>query len=403
MVLLPFAVAFLLLLAGLLAASETALFSLVRMDHTRSRLEGSVRRAVERLMARPLESLLVIIGLNETVNLFAECLATSFLLFFLGPLGGYLSVPVMFVLVLLIAEITPKSFALASPDGVARITARPLAALTALAHPLARRFTALNQPPRPVPVSESEFKALLRVSETQGEVEPAERELIHKVFDFANRRVTEVMTPRENIFCLDINTAPERLGAEIARGHFSRVPVYRHDPGHIVGVLYVKDLVARRLEHSVPRLERLLHPPFFVPARKLLGELFEEMRRERRQLALVVDEYGVLQGLLSLEDMLEELFGEISDEFDVQGPELTQTDGGGWLVAGSVELSRLREALGAERIPPDGGEQTLSRLILRQLGRVPQAGEHFRLGEFDAAIEKVRGASVELVRFRPWA
>lgn len=404
MALLPIAVGLLLILAGLLAASETALFSLVRMESTRGRLHGAVRTALDRLMTRPLESLLVIIGLNETANIFAECLATSFLLYLLGrPLGAYLSVPIMVVMVLLIGEITPKTFALGWPDGVMRLTAPPLAALTSLIHPIVRWFSPLKEAPQPGPLSETEFRALLRVSESQGEVEPGERALIDKVFEFANRRVSEVMTPRDKIFCLDINTPPERLAAEVARGHFSRIPVYRNDPGNIVGVLHVKDLVARRLEPTTPRLERLIRPPFFVPPSKPLAELFEDMRRERRQLAIVVDEYGVLLGVLSLEDMLEELFGEISDEFDIETPELTRAPDGSWLAGGAIEFARLRDALGPERLPALDGEATLSRWILRRLGRVPRPGEHLRLGEFDATVERVRGASVELVRLTPWA
>ena len=404
MLFLPLVVGVLLLIAGLLAASETALFSLVRMESARGRMHGPLRAAIERLMAHPLESLLVIIGLNETVNIFAECIATSFLLFIFGrPLGAYLSVGLMFVLVLLIAEITPKTFALGWPEGIMRVTARPLVMATSVVHPIVRLFTPFKGAPRPAPLSESEFRALLRVSESQGEVEPAERALIDRVFEFANRRASEVMTPRDKLFCLDIDTLPEHLAAEVARGHFSRIPVYRNDPGNIVGVLHVKDLAARRLEPALPRLERLVHPPFFVPPSKPLAELLEEMRRERRQLAIVVDEYGVLLGVLSVEDMLEELFGEISDEFDVDTPELTHAADGSWLAAGGIEFAKLRDALGRERLPALDGEPTLSRWILRRLGRVPRPGEHLRLGEFDAAVEKVRGASVELVRLKPWA
>ncbi len=153
-------------------------------------------------MRRPLESLIIMIGLNEASNVFAECLATAFLLFWLGPVGAYIAVPVMFVLVLMIAEITPKTFALGFPAGVAQLTARPLAALTVVVHPVARIFVAREQEaPRPRPVSETEFKALLQPGEVQGQVEPAERELIHKVFDFGDRRVVEVMTPRDRMFC----------------------------------------------------------------------------------------------------------------------------------------------------------------------------------------------------------
>ena len=147
--LLPPVVSALLFVSALLAASETALFALVRMEHTRGTLSASVTRALDRLMRRPVESLIVVIGLNEAANVCAECLATSMLLLWLGPIGAYVSVPVMFILVLLIADITPKTLALGFPGVVARITARPLAALADAVHPVTRIFTPVGQVPRP--------------------------------------------------------------------------------------------------------------------------------------------------------------------------------------------------------------------------------------------------------------
>jgi putative hemolysin len=252
-------------------------------------------------------------------------------------------------------------------------------------------------------VSEAEFKALLRVSEFLGEVEPQERELIHKVFDFGSRRVAEVMTPREKIHALDVATPPDRIVAEVVAGHFSRVPVYRDSPDNIIGILHVKDLVIRRLEPAPPRIERLIRPAYYVPPGKPLAELFDEMRRGRFQLALVVNEYGKVLGLITLENLLEELFGEIRDEFDYEGPEITKVDSGEWLVSGAIEIDRLRESLGDGKSFGVSGPHTLSSVILRRLRRVPRPGEKFRLGDFEAAVERVRGATVELVRLKPWS
>jgi CBS domain containing-hemolysin-like protein len=403
MLLLPIAVAVLVLLSALLAASETALFALVRMEHTRAQLEGSVQHALDRLMARPLESLILIIGLNEGSNVFAECLATTFLITWLGhPAGAYAAVPLMLVVVLLFCDITPKTFALGFTGGVARITARPLALVADLVHPLARWFTPASEPPRLEAVSEEEFKALLHVSEVQGEVEPQERELIHKVFDFGARRVVEVMTPREKIFALDIDTPPDRLVSEIAGHHFSRMPIYRGSPDNVIGIVHAKDVVTRRLESTPPHLDRLIRPAYYVPPGKPLGELFDEMRRGRFQLALVVDEYGRVLGLITLEDLLEELFGEIRDEFDFEGPEVTRVGRGEWLVSGTAELDKLKEALGNGNLLSSNGPQTFGSFVLRRLGRVPRPGEKFRLGKIEAAVEKVSGATVELVRLKRW-
>ncbi|HKD67853.1 MAG TPA: hemolysin family protein [Candidatus Binataceae bacterium] len=387
-------------MASLLAASETALFSLVRMERTREALTGPLRTAVDRLLRRPLESLVTIIGLNEICNVFAECLSTSFLLFVIGVWGAWAAVPINFVLILLIAEITPKTFALAYPIGVAKLTARPLAALTRILHPVAQLFVPAEEAPMPEPVSETEFKALLHAGESQGQVEAAEREMIHKVFDLGGRRVIEVMTPRDMIFSLPIDTPPEALATEVARGHFSRVPIYRGDTEHIVGILHAKDVVARRLDRTPTRIERLMRPPYFVPPGKALGDLLDDMRHSHQQIAMVVNEYGRLLGLVSLEDLLEELFGELKDEFDIEVPEMTPLAGGSWSVSGSIELRKLCEVLGPHNLPlGDSGEPTLNRLVLRKLGRVPRQGERFQLGNFDVSVEKVRGASVELMTF----
>lgn len=403
MLLLPIAVAVLVLMSALLAASETALFALVRMEHTRAQLGGAVQHALDRLMARPLESLIVIIGLNEGSNVFAECLATTFLITWLGqPAGAYAAVPLMLVAVLLFCDITPKTFALGFPGGVARITARPLALFADVVHPFARWVTPASEPPRLEAVSEEEFKALLRVSEVQGEVKPQERELIHKVFDFGARRVVEVMTPREKIFSLDIDTPPDRLVSEITGHHFSRIPIYRGSPDNVIGILHAKDVVTRRLESTPLRLDRLIRPAYYVPPGKPLGELFDEMRRGRFQLALVVDEYGRVLGLITLEDLLEELFGEIRDEFDFEGPEVTRIGRGEWLVSGTAELDKLKEALGNGNLLSSSGPQTFGSFVLRRLGRVPRPGEKFRLGKLEAAVEKVSGATVELVRLKRW-
>ena len=391
-ILLPIAVVMLLLMSALLASSETALFALVRMEHTRTNLNAAVQNALDRLMARPLESLMIIIGVNEASNVFAECLATAFLILWLGKVGAYISVPVMLVTVLIFCDITPKTFALGFPGFVAGVTARPLATLAAMIHPLAKWITPSALAPRPEPVSEAEFKALLRASEFQGQVEPQERELIHKVFDFGSRRVSEVMTPRDKIHAIDIGTPPDRIVAEVVAGHFSRVPIYRDSADNIVGILHVKDLVTRRLEPSQPRLERLIRPAYYVPPGKSLGELFDEMRRGRFQMALVVNEYGKLLGLITLEDLLEELFGEIRDEFDYEGPEITPVEGGEWLVSGAMEIDRLSEALGDGKSIGVSGKHTLSSVVI-PFGSISSDNPHESVSDFRARRKAVGSAS----------
>jgi CBS domain containing-hemolysin-like protein len=179
------------------------------------------------------------------------------------------------------------------------------------------------------------------------------------------------------------------------------VAVYLNSQDNVVGILPAKDLAARRLDPSPPRVERLVRPAYFIPPGKMLADLFDEMRRGRFQIALVVNEYGRLLGLVTLEDLLEELFGEIHDEFDTEVPELARISDTEWTASGAVGLGKLADALAPARvIDVYGGGKTLGSLILRRLGRVPRVGEKLRLGEFDVTIERVRGAAVEVARLQ---
>jgi CBS domain containing-hemolysin-like protein len=399
---LPLIVGALVISSAMLAASETAIFSLARMEHTREQLSAPVRDAVNRMMRRPAESLIVVIGLNETCNVFASCLATTLTIAAIGAgVGPFVAAAVMLAVQLVICDITPKTFALGFPGAIAWLSARPLATLTDLVHPIVRHFAPVEQLPPPASVSESEFKALLRLGQNQGQIEPAERALIHRVFDFGSHRAAEVMTPRERTFMIDVAKPSSDIVAEIAHESFSRVPVYRGSPDNIVGILHAKDLAIRRLETAAVRIDRLVRPAYFIPPGKFIGELFDEMRRGRFQMALVVSEYGKVLGLVTLEDLLEEMFGEIRDEFDLEVPELTQTTPGEWVASGAIELKRLNAEISPD-IPlavPAG--HTLSALILRRLGRVPHAGEKVEIARgIEATVERVRGAAVELARLK---
>jgi putative hemolysin len=398
------AIALLLLASGGLMAGQTAVLALARLEHTMERLKPGARRAATALLARPLELLLAVVIFGETANFLAASLGTVVLLFWMGPAGAYLSVPVMFLLTLLVSDISAETLALAFPRAVAEATAQPLLMLSRLARPLARPLGLLNRPAWRKALSATEFKTLLRIGERHGEIHPGEAELIDRAFTFRSRRVAEIQTPRDKVFALSIDTPADQLLAQVIRARFSRVPIYRADLDNIVGIARAKDLLALRTEPAPSKLKGLLLEPRFVPASKTAGELLDEMRRERFGLALVVDEYGRLTGLVTLEDLVEELFGEIRDEFELAGPEVAPAGHNRWLAHGTASLATVRQAVGAAAPASEGSQDdTLSDALVRKVGRVPRPGERVRLDGLELRVERVRGATVELVQVRRWA
>ena len=369
---LPVAVGVLLLMASLLAASEP---HCSRWSGWSAPARRAVRRAataVEPVARRPLESLNHNYRAERSCNVFAECLATSFLLHAVGAWGGYLAVPVLSA-DLLIAEITQNLCPAHRWGGEAHRPAAGALTNSASSGAAIQPFESAASEPVSKPGSRP-----AQAGEHQGS-RGGERERSIRCSTWWAAG-GQVMTPRDVIFSLPIDTRPSTGDRGGARPFLAR-SIYQGDPNHIVGILHAKDVAARRLDRTPTRIERLMRPPYFVPPGKLLGALLDEMRHNHQQISMVVDEYGKLLGLVSLEDLLEELFGELKDEFDVEVPEMTALPEGAWSVAGSIELRKLGEVLGTHHLPLGAiAEPTLNRLVLRKLGRVPRAGERFQLG-----------------------
>lgn len=348
----PFLIEKLLMIAVLVAASgffsgsETALFSLSRIKREAMATRAAASdRAVLRLLENPRRLMVTIILWNELVNV-----AVSTIMANLGHETGerlgirthaWITVGTAAVtvpLLVLIGDMTPKSVAIRAAESWARVAAPVLLVLGAVVAPLRALVrlvsdTILNliggSPQTPqAGIREEEFRALIDVGEEEGEVENAERKLIHNVFEFGDRTVVEVMTPAAKVFALPYEMPLGRLVEAISAAGHSRVPIYRRsaDSGrvdggapagipHVVGLLYSKDLVGYARGHLEGHgLQELLKPPFFVPRSTKCERLFREFQRRKTHMALVVDEYGRLAGLVTMEDLLEELFGEIADE-----------------------------------------------------------------------------------------
>lgn len=301
----------------------------------------------------------------------------------------------VFLALLVFGIILPKTFCIEYAEQVALRTA-PLAAalawlltpavalLNAISLALLHLLTALHVLPGvvraapPAAYSEEDLKDLITAGEQSGEVETTEREMLHGAIEFAETSADEVMVPRTELVALPIDsTLEEAIGAFMESGH-SRLPVYRENADDILGVLYIKDLLIRLklaedTNNPPPAIGDLLRPAYFVPESKKSDELLRELQRRRVHLAIVVDEYGGTAGIITIEDLLEEIVGDIIDEYDVEQEDVTQLPDGTAMVSGQTSLDEIADVFDIEI--PETEAETISGLITEILGRIPEVND----------------------------
>jgi putative hemolysin len=326
------AVAVLLLMSAFFSGTESALFSLTRVQRERMRQSGRrVDRIILGLLERPRRLIATILLGNELVNVsIATLIAAVVERLLRGRLGQselvVVSTLIALPALLLFGEITPKSVALKAPEGWARFAARPISLLAHLVAPLRwivrgvadTVLWLLGQRPRGAPteaLKETEFRTLVDVGSEEGELRAGERRLIHNVFEFGDRVVGDIMTPMEQVVSFPYEWSLQRILEAVQKSRFSRLPIYRRARDNVVGVLFAKDLVGLARGHATSHtLGELLMAPYYVPKATKCDFLLRQMQRRKTHLAVIVNEYGRTIGLCTMEDLLEELFGEIADE-----------------------------------------------------------------------------------------
>ena len=251
-----------------------------------------------------------------------------------------------------------------------------------------------------VTITENELIDLVDASQRAGEIEKDESEMIHSVFEFGDTMAREIMVPRVDILSLEVNTNLEKAADALLESGFSRVPVYEGQIDNIIGFLYTKDMVnVWRSGNGISSLQDLLRPVKFIPETKKVDELLDEMQAARVHIAIVVDEYGGVAGLVTLEDIIEEIFGEIEDEYDDMEEELFQEVGPSeYLLDGRIPLEEINELLGTN-IPTEGAD-TLGGLIFNRIGRVPTKGETVLEDNVSLTVEALNERRIHKVRVK---
>jgi CBS domain containing-hemolysin-like protein len=385
----------LLLFSGVFSGSETALVAL-----SIGRVEGLVRegrrgaQALYRLKKDPSRMLTTILIGNNLVNIAASVMATVLATELFGSAGPGIAVGVLTIVILVFGEITPKSLATRYSETISLTIAPFLLAFMRLIYPLVWIFGCFttwvhqlaNAKGDPV-VTQSELISMLGHGEREGTIAHREREIIERVFAFNNLKARDVMTPRDEIFALEGSQSIADALPEVLAGSVSRIPLYDRHRDNIHKIVYLRDLLDAVANNRIQsRLDAIAHEPFFVPQYQKINELFSELRRKKLHSAIVVDEYGTVRGIVTLEDLLEELVGEIYDESDT-APQLAKPVSDNEIqVDGAAELRVVEEFFALDL--PGKPTDTVSLWILNHTACIPRENEAFEIDGLQVKIIK---------------
>ena len=309
---------------------------------------------------------------------------------------------------LILGELVPKALALEHTERMALMVARPITfcarvgglavAVLTLSSRAVLALLGVRSQGEQAFITREEIRHLVAESRVSGEVTPAEQEFIHNLFEFTDTPVREVMVPRTRMVGIDIDRPRQEIIQEVLQHQFSRYPVYRADIENVIGFIHSKDLLGQVVVDPEAPLDSLLRPVFFVPEAKKIDALLREMQQRRLHMALVVDEYGGLSGLVTTEDLLEELVGEIEDEHDAgEARRIKRLSGGAYLVDALIPLNEVEDLLGircADDLPCD----TLAGLVLHLLGRFPEVGERVVWQNYQLTCTEVTPTAIVRVK-----
>ncbi len=398
------AILILLVLSAFFSGSETALTAASRGKLRSAADRGSAGAAQALKVTEDNERLIgsVLLG-NNVVNILATSLATAMLTRIFGQNGVAVATLVMTLLVLIFAEVLPKTYAITNPETVAARVAGPIRLIVLVFSPLVTAVRALvrgvlwlfgvrTDPDSNILAVREEIAGALQLGHSEGLVEKEDRDRILGALDLGDRTVEEIMLHRSGIEMIDGNQSAQDILSQCLQSRHTRLPIYRDDPENIIGLIHAKDLL--RAMHKLLRsgavdpkgladfnVMDVAMPPYFVPETTTLDDQMRQFLRRKTHFALVVDEYGALQGLITLEDILEEIVGEIADEFDMENEDqIERTDDGSYIVEGSMTIRDLNRA--HDWTLPDNEANTVAGLVIHEAQMIPVVGQVFSFHGF---------------------
>ena len=396
----------LVVFSAFFSASETA-FSSLNQIRLKSRAEdGDTSAARVLAMAEKYDKLLstILIG-NNIVNIAAASIGTIIFTKMLGAeRGATVSTMVLTVVVLIFGEVTPKSLAKEMPETVATAVAPVLSLLMLVFTTLTWLFSQWKRflghfvhSTEEDTITEGELMTMVSEAENDGELTDRESELIRSAIEFDDVEVEEILTPRVDVIAVEDDMPLEEVAQTFAESGYSRLPVYHDTIDNIIGVVHEKDFYMARLKKET-KLEDLVKPTLYTTGSTQISQLLRTLREQHHHMAVVVDEYGGTEGIITLEDILEELVGEIWDEHDEATEDFRQQSDGSWLVSGSASVDDLYETLDLPE-DEDIDSNTVNGLVQEKTHHLPKVGDHFQLNDYEGVVTRTARRRVTDVRF----
>ncbi len=397
-----------LILTALASATETALTSVSRIKLRNLAAEGDKKAIeIERLLSQPNTFLSTILVVNSVAVIVASSMATVLALRISATFGELISSIVISLVVLIFCEITPKTAALQNPMRVARAMVKPVRGTAWLLRPVVWALGTITtflvrlmggQVKRRGPfVTEEELRLLVTVGEEEGVLEEEETEMIHSIFEFADTTVREVMIPRIDMVTLESDATVDEAVDLALQGGFSRIPVYEETIDNIIGVLYTKDMLKQLREgHNALAIRDLVRPAYFVPETKKLDDLLREIRQKRVHMVIVVDEYGSVAGLVTIEDLVEEIVGDIQDEYDREEKLYERISEDEFIFDAKISIDEFNDVLGTEL--DDEDYETLGGLMYALLDKIPSVNDTITFEGLTFTVLSTRGRRITKVR-----
>jgi putative hemolysin len=393
----------LLFLSGFFSGSETALFSLTRLQ-VEKMVETTDKSGnnIKKLLEQPRRLIITILLGNELVNVSISSISAALIVRFYGGQAAWVNLIIVIPVLLLLGEITPKTTAIRLNEKFAHFVSNPLALFSRVVTPLrwlvrtisdrvANLFVGEEARAGSI-LTEDVVKTLVEEGEREGIIDSLEREYIYRIFDFGDVKLDAVMTPRANLFYLPETMPIDEIIHKIKENHYSKVPIYRDSRDKIVGILFANDLIELYREDTTDTsraLQKIMRKPYFVPVTKRADELFQTFQRRKISVAIVLDEYGGVQGLVCMEDLLEVIFGNISDEFEsvveqheILGEKL-------YRVNANMPLREFSELVDIDIVSDE--VDTIGGFVFDLFGELPKVKSAIKYESLSFTVEKISG------------